>query len=251
MSGGRPVRCGPHAQGRAQGHLACLQAGGSSRRPTYFLCWCKESRQRKHLKSMRRTTSSVDADRCAPAGGVRVLAKPRSTEVPGQHEVMRPLPRPGGIEAAARPAGHREPDANARREAVALPIAGRGEAGYARTSPGTSVERCFARVRTPPAGVQRSGATPEIVCAFRGAFFAYFLCTSKESRSAAGTTSRPAGTPSDPCACGRPDRPGGPPAASAAANVRDGPRGVTRRHSPHRAPRVAHSAVVQVRWVQE
>ncbi len=191
----------------AQGHLACLQAGGSSRRPTYFLCWCKESRQRKHLESMRLTTSPVAPDRCAPAGGVPALAKHRSTGVPGQHGVMRPLSRPGGIEAAAEagPARHREAEALARGEAVALRIPGRSEGGYARTSPGTPVERCFARARTPPAGAQRSGSTPEMVCGIQGAFFAYFLCTSKESRSAAGTTSRPAGTPINPCAF-RPDR---------------------------------------------
>jgi hypothetical protein len=207
-AGGR--RAGPvfrMCKGMRRGHLACLQAGGSSRRPTYFLCWCKESRQRKHLKSMRRTTSPVAPDRCAPAGGVRVLAKHRSTEMPGQHRVMRPLSRPGGIEAAARPGRHREAKAIASGEAVALPIAGRGEALCARTSPGTPVERGFARARTPPAGAQRSGATPEMVCEFQGAFFAYFLCTSKESRSAAGTTSRPPGTPRNPCACGADRRP--------------------------------------------
>jgi hypothetical protein len=228
-----------------EGHLACLQAGGSSRRPTYFLCWCKESRQRKHLESMRRTISSVAPDRCAPAGGVRVLAKPRSTGVPGQHEVMRPLSRPGGIEAAAGPAGYRAPDENAKGEVVAIRIPGRGKAGCARTSPGTAVERCFARARTPPAGAQRSGATPEIVCVFQGAFFAYFLCTSKESRSAAGTNPRPAGTPSDPRACGRPDR--RPPAASAAANVRNGSTAVTRGHPPFHASRAAQGALEPTR----
>jgi hypothetical protein len=179
-----------------EGSLACLQAGGSSRRPTYFLCWCKESRQRKHLESMRRTTSSVAPDRCAPAGGLRALAKHRWTEVPGQHGVLRPLSRPGGIEAAAEagPARHRQAEAIAG-EAVALPVPGRGKAGYARTSPGISVERGFARAGRPPAGAQRSGATPEIVCGIQGAFFACFLCTSKESRSAAGTNPRLAGTP--------------------------------------------------------
>ncbi len=223
--------------------MACLQAGGSSRRPTYFLCWCKESRQRKHLESMRRTTSPVDVDRCAPAAGVPVLAKHRSTGVPGQHGVMRPLSRPGGIEAAAGPARHQEAQAIARGEAVVLRIPGRSEGGYARTAPGTSVERGFARARTPPAGAQRSGATPEIVCVFQGAFFAYFLCTSKESRSAAGTTSRPAGTPSDLCACGRPDR--RPPAASAAANDRGGSTAVIR--PPLRTSRVARSALEQLK----
>jgi hypothetical protein len=226
--------------GMRKGHLACLQAGGSSRRPTYFLCWCKESRQRKHLESMRRTISSVDVDRCAPAGGVRALAKHRSTAVPGQHGVMRPLSRPGGIEAAARFSWHREAGENAKGEVVAIRIPGRGKAGYARTSPGTPVERGFARAGRPPVGAQRSGATPEMVCVFQGAFFAYFLCTSKESRSAAGTTSRPAGTPTNPCACGQDRR---PPIAPAAANVRNGPKGVVRRPSPHRASRAAQSAV--------
>jgi hypothetical protein len=226
----RGCRSGPVFRMR-KGFLACRQAGGSSRRPTYFLCWCKESRQRKHLESMQRTISLVAPDRCAPAGGVRALAKPRSTGVPGKGGVMRPLSRPGGIEGAAGPGRHREAEAIARGESVALRIPGHGEAGYARTSPGTPVERCFARARTPPAGAQRSGATPEMVCVFQGAFFAYFLCTSKESRSAAGTTSRPAGTPTNPCACGRPDRTGGPRAASEAANDRIGPNGVLRRHS--------------------
>jgi hypothetical protein len=223
-----------------KGHLACLQAGDSSRRPTYFLCWCKESRQRKHLGiQMRRTTSPVDIDRCAPAGGVRVLAKHRSTEVPGQHGVMRPLSRPGGIEATTGPASHRGAKAIANGEAVVQRIPGRGEAGCARTSPGVPVERGFARAGTPPAGAQRSAATPEIVCVFQGAFFAYFLCTSKESRSAAGTNPRPAGTPSDPRACGRPDR--RPPAAFAAANDRNGPKGVTRRPSRLHAWQVARA----------
>jgi hypothetical protein len=209
-----------------KGHLACLQAGDSSRRPTYFLCWCKESRQRKHLESMRRTISSVGPDRCAPAGGVRALAKHRSTEVPGEHGVMRPLFRPGGIEAAAEagPARHRQAEAISRGEAVVLRIPGHGEGGHAQALPGTPVERGFARAGTPPAGAQRSGATPEMVCGIQGAFFAYFLCTSKESRSAAGTNPRPAGTPNDPCARGADPR---PPAASAAANVRNRPRGVT------------------------
>jgi hypothetical protein len=229
-------------KGMREGFLACLQAGDSSRRPTYFLCWCKESRQRKHLESMRRTTSPVDVDRCAPAGGVRVLAKHRSTEVPGQHGVMRPLSRPGGIEATAGPARHRQADENAKGEVVAIRIPGRGEGGYARPSPGTPVERCFARAGTPPAGAQRSGATPEVVCGIQGAFFAYFLCTSNESRSAAGTNPRPAGAPKNPCACGRPARPGGPPAASASANVRNGPTAVTRRHPPLHASPVARSA---------
>jgi hypothetical protein len=226
----------------AQRSWVCLQAGGSSRRPTYFLCWCKESRQRKHLESMRRTTSPVAPDRCAPAGDVRALAKHRSTGVPGQHAVMRPLSRPGGIEAAAAagPARPREAKAIARGEAAALPLPGHGEGGCARASPGTPVERGFASARTSPAGAQRSGATPEMVCVFQGAFFAYFLCTSKESRSAAGTTSRPAGTPSDPCACGRPDR--RPPATSAAANERNGPKGGVRRHASFHAPRFARSA---------
>jgi hypothetical protein len=240
-AGGR--RSGPVRM--RKGHLACLQAGGSSRRPTYFLCWCKESRQRKHLESMRRTTSPAAPDRCAPAGGVRALAKPRSTGVPGQDGIMRPLSRPGGIEVAVGLSWHREAQAIARGEAVALRIAGRGDAGYARTSPGTPVERGFARAGTPPAGAQRSGATPEMVCVFQGTFFAYFLCTSKESRSAAGTNPRPAGTPSDPRACGRPDRTGGPPPRStpAAANVRNGPTAVTRRHPSFHASRVARSAM--------
>jgi hypothetical protein len=229
-----------------RGHLVCLRAGGSSRRPTYFLCWCKESRQRKHLESMRRTISPVAIDRCAPAGGVRVLAKLRSTEVPVQHGVMRPLSRPGGTEEAAEagPARHREAEENAKGEVMAIRIPGRGEGGHAQALPGTPVERGFARARTPPAGAQRSAATPEIVCVFQGAFFAYFLCTSKESRSAAGTTSRPAGTPSDPRACGL-DRtgPAGPRAAPAAANVRNGPKGVIRRHSRFHPSRVARSAM--------
>jgi hypothetical protein len=199
----------------------------SSRQPTYFLCWCKESRQRKHLESMRRTISPAAPDRCAPAGGMRVLAKPRSTGAPGQHRVMRPLSRPGGIEATAGPARHREADENAKGEVVAIRIPGRGEAGYARTSPGTSVERGFARAGKPPAGAQRSGATPEMVCVFQGAFIAYFLCTSKESRSAAGTNPRPAGTPNDPCASGQ--------AASRRIRVRNGPGSVLRARTFIRA----------------
>jgi hypothetical protein len=214
----------------------------SSRRPTYFLCWCKESRQRKHLESMRRTISLVDIDRCAPAGGVRVLAKSRSTGVPGRHGVMRPLSRPGGIEAGAGPARTREADENAKGEVVTIRIPGRGKVGCARTSPGTPVERGFARAGRPPAGAQRSGSTTEMVCGIQGAFFAYFLCTSKESRSAAGTTSRPAGTPKNLA-----HAPRRPPAAPAAANVRSGPKGVTRTHSPFHASRVAQSPVEQLR----
>jgi hypothetical protein len=213
---------------------ACRPGVRPGGRPTFF-AGAKKVGKESTWNPMRRTISSVAPDRCAPAGGVPVLAKHRSTEVPGQHGVMRPLSRPGGIEAdaAAGPGRHRQAEAIAKGEVLALRIPGHGKAGCARTSPGTPVERGFARAGTPPAGAQRSGATPEIVCEFQGAFFAYFLCTSKESRSAAGTTSRPAGTPTNPCACGRPDR--RPPAASAAANVRNGPTAVTRRHPPFHA----------------
>ncbi len=37
----------------------------SPRRATYFLCWCKGSRQRKHLKSIFHVATA----RCAPGGG--------------------------------------------------------------------------------------------------------------------------------------------------------------------------------------
>ena len=50
-----------------------LLAGVSAPRPTHFLCWCKESKQRKHLEE--HAVVAVVSDRYAPAGGARGLAQ--------------------------------------------------------------------------------------------------------------------------------------------------------------------------------
>ena len=49
----RPLLTGWHCcalRGSSAGCVLALQAGVSAPRPTYFLCWCKESKPRKHLE---------------------------------------------------------------------------------------------------------------------------------------------------------------------------------------------------------
>ena len=55
--------------------VGCLQllAGVSAPRPTHFLCWCKESKQRKHLEEL--AVVAVVTGRCAPAGEARCSRK--------------------------------------------------------------------------------------------------------------------------------------------------------------------------------
>ncbi len=160
--------------------------------------------QRKEAKkapSIRHTFRAVVIDRCAPAGAALDLAKPRSTDWPGQTvaalcTVM--LSRGKAVRAGLR-------RRNARRgvagqgglfglPAPGLPLHGVRQqvgAGVARRLPGQSVERGFARSSAAAAGAQRSITTALKVCRIEGAFFASSLCTSKERESAAGPKPRP------------------------------------------------------------
>ncbi len=160
-------------------------AGISPRRATYFLCWCKESRQRKHLKHPLGPWSSTAGARgrgfCRAA-----LAKPCSTDAT----------YPGGGSSKRRRTGPSPRNARAAGQAGGCSGPWTSEPALRCTAPGVSGV-CRARLcETGPTGPEAMHAigprpTPTWMFGLRGAFFAYFLCTSKESESAAGPKPRP------------------------------------------------------------
>ena len=145
---------------------------------------------------MRNTISAVVIGRCAPAAATRDLAKPRSTDWPVETAATRcstMLSRGSGC--SRRPAAARfQQRTRGGRWRLAQPADRLGIPGlrqqfggrFAEHWPGQPVERGFARSRVAAAGAQRPMTTAEMVCRIEGAFFASFLCTSKERESAAG-----------------------------------------------------------------
>jgi len=192
--------------------------------------------QRKEAKkapSIRHTFRAVVIDRCAPAGAARDLAKPRSTDWPGQRRAP-PAPtccrtlwrRRPGVCSPKRPPCAATPRRALRRRSparTALPRDSMTVDRIATVWPGQSVERGFARSRAAAAGAQRSMTTALKVCRIEGAFFASFLCARKERESAAGPKPRPTSSTA----------PRKAETAQDVANVRNGPQAVaTHRPEP-------------------
>jgi hypothetical protein len=153
-------------------------AGGSSPRPTHFLCWCKESKQRKHLQHA--------------CGGRRSQRSLRSAGW-----------RAGSRAAGARQGGRCEKgDSLLQRALAARPIDGAPTPGrvphsqLGRTWTRSSlisrpVERLLRETQHTTTWSEAISGYGDHCMRVEGAFFAYFLCTSKESEPAAGTDPPP------------------------------------------------------------
>ena len=149
-----------------------------ARRRPYFLCFAKESRQRKASR-MRRPCAALRA-RCVarPGRNGREREPPASSLAGAMDSVIRskPVLPSEGLKAPGSLAVMR------RRVAQ-----GQADKGVQMSEPEgrVSARPAWAEQRSVPAAQRRDDASGS-------PFFAYFLWRSKESRGAAGRTSLPA-----------------------------------------------------------
>jgi hypothetical protein len=151
-------------------------AGGSSPRPTHFLCWCKESKQRKHLQHA--------------CGGRRSQRSLRSAGW-----------RAGSRAAGARQGGRCETGRTCFQLALAAPPVKRALNTVCVPQPSQRsirpaflsrpVERLLRETQHTTTWSEAIRGYGDHRMRVEGAFFAYFLCTSKESEPAAGTDPPP------------------------------------------------------------
>ncbi len=155
----------------------------SARRPTSFLCWCKERTQRKHLEYRTSIWESVIAGPCVQ--DLALFAASRKALLDSCHLPRRRHAHGGALGHPGRREPARQRGCFAATDECANGSSWRLWDRWPLSSKALREEpdRCRARVRGLRSADSHMGIS--------GAFFAYFLCTSKESRSPAGAKSRP------------------------------------------------------------
>jgi hypothetical protein len=212
---------GDALRGSSAGCGRGMQAGVSAPRPTHFLCWCKESKPRntwntnaacggwrwcRSLRSSRwcaavsRSRRSTRA-RTRSQRGARQLAGPLASSVSSKLCESCRIAALATSEGAGRVYSERSDARWATGSRVPALRCPNGLAGGALQSHSRPCRAPAARDRAhhrpersdrclPPTTARRIG--------IEGAFLAYFLCTSKESESAAGPKPPPAMASSTP-----------------------------------------------------
>ena len=162
-------------------------AGVSPPGATHFLCRCKESKQRKHLEEL--AVVGVGIGRFAPGGAARCSRKVL-LDTQGSRKTQRTF---------ARRARHKDPHGIPNSDR--WPVSAYGWSAGTRTLAERGI-RCSAAFAAspvcratlcenpapPPPGAQRPVRVA--TTAHPGAFFASFLCTSKERESPPGARPR-------------------------------------------------------------